>query len=112
MTTIGPSLTITGSVTSNEDITIHGGVNGDIKMNTGALVVAPNARVKATVQALQMTIHGTLSGDGAAAERVELAPTATVDGTLLAPAVIIREGAMFNGDIAVEGTRPKVAKTA
>jgi cytoskeletal protein CcmA (bactofilin family) len=49
-----------------------------------------------------LTIHGTVAGDIAAAERVELTDTATVRGTLLSPAVIIKEGAVFNGAIAVD----------
>jgi cytoskeletal protein CcmA (bactofilin family) len=52
-----------------------------------------------------------MSGSVAAGERVELTPTATVKGTLVAPAVILREGATFNGKIQVEkkgaaGPRP------
>jgi cytoskeletal protein CcmA (bactofilin family) len=43
-----------------------------------------------------------MSGNIAAGQRVELTPTATVKGTLVAPAVILREGATFNGKISVE----------
>ncbi len=102
MTTIGTSLVITGQVTSREDITIHGQVNGQISMVEGSLLVAPTARLEADVDVPRLTIHGTLSGNVAAGERVELTPTATVKGTLLAPAVILREGATFNGSIQVE----------
>jgi cytoskeletal protein CcmA (bactofilin family) len=50
-----------------------------------------------------LTIHGTMAGDIAAAERVELTDTAAVSGTLLSPAVIMREGAFFNGAMVVDG---------
>jgi cytoskeletal protein CcmA (bactofilin family) len=33
---------------------------------------------------------------------VELTDTASVSGTLLSPAVVMREGAFFNGEIAVD----------
>ena len=102
MTTIGTSLVITGEVTSREDITIHGQVKGAISMVEGSLLVAPTARLDADVNVPTVTIHGTISGNVAAAERVELTPTATVKGTLVAPAVILREGATFNGKIQVE----------
>ena len=108
MTTIGASLVITGQVTSREDMTVHGRIKGQISMDEGALLVAPTANVEAEIQVVRLTIHGTFSGDIAAGERVELTPTATVNGTLLAPAVILREGAMFNGSIEVE-RRPKGA---
>jgi cytoskeletal protein CcmA (bactofilin family) len=103
MTTIGSSLTITGEVTSHEDVTIHGTVNGKISMQGGSLLVAPTAKVEAEAQVSRLTIHGTFSGDVAATERVELTTTAQVTGTLLAPAVVLQDGAVFNGMIEVNG---------
>jgi cytoskeletal protein CcmA (bactofilin family) len=103
MTTIGASLTITGEVTSHEDVTIHGTLNGKISMASGSLLVAPSANVQAEAQVSQLTIHGTFSGDVAATERVELTRTAQVNGTLLAPAVVLQDGAVFNGMIEVNG---------
>ena len=102
MTTIGVSLVINGQVTSREDITIHGRVKGEISLESGALLVAPTANIDARVRAPRLTIHGTMAGDIAAEERVELADTASVSGTLLAPAVVMKEGAFFNGAIAVD----------
>ncbi|HTI40516.1 MAG TPA: polymer-forming cytoskeletal protein [Vicinamibacterales bacterium] len=102
MTTIGASLTINGHVTSQEDITIHGRVIGEIAMEQGALFVAPSASIDARIRATRLMIHGTMKGD-IAAERVELTDTATVSGTLLSPKVIMREGATFNGAIAAGG---------
>jgi cytoskeletal protein CcmA (bactofilin family) len=102
MTTIGASLTINGHLTSREDITIHGRVIGEIAMEEGALLVAPSASIDARVRVTRLTIHGTMAGDIAAAERVELTDTANVSGTLLSAAVIMRDGACFNGAIAVD----------
>lgn len=102
MTTIGTSLVITGEVTSKEDITVHGQVKGQISIVEGSLMVAPTAHLEADVHVPTVTVHGTVSGNVAAAERVELSPTATVKGTLVAPAVILRDGATFNGKIQVE----------
>jgi cytoskeletal protein CcmA (bactofilin family) len=102
MTTIGTSLVITGEVTSKEDITIHGQVKGQISMVEGNLLVAPTARIEADIDVTNVTVHGNVSGKVAAAARVELTPTATVKGTLISPAVVLREGATFNGKIQVE----------
>ena len=110
MTTIGALLIIKGHVTSREDITIHGRVSGEIAMEQGALFVAPTANVDASVRVTRLTIHGTMAGDIAAAERVELTDTANVSGTLLSPAVVMREGAFFNGAIAVDRKTGKAAR--
>jgi cytoskeletal protein CcmA (bactofilin family) len=105
MTTIGASLVITGQVTSREDMTVHGKVKGQISMAEGGLLVGPSGTVEADVHVPRATIHGTFSGDIAAAERVELTPTARARGTVVSPSVLLQEGAVFNGAIAVERQR-------
>ncbi|MGH9347576.1 MAG: bactofilin family protein [Vicinamibacterales bacterium] len=97
MTTIGPSLRITGDITSQEDITVHGRVKGHIHMQEGALLVAPNGHLDAEVRGGRITVHGTVAGNVAAAERIELTPTADVTGTLTARAIVLQDGATFHG---------------
>ena len=99
MTTIGASLIITGDITSQEDITIHGRVKGQVRMDKGALLVAPKGTVDAEVQGTHVTIHGTMAGNVLATDRVELTPTADVTGTITAPAVVLQDGATFTGMI-------------
>ncbi len=102
MTTIGASLLITGEITSQEDITIHGRVKGQIRMVEGSLLVAPKGGVDADVEGARVTIQGTLAGNVVAAERIELTPTAEVSGTLTTCAVVMHDGATFNGLIDVD----------
>ena len=107
MTTIGPSLTITGEITSREDITIHGRLKGQVRMDAGALLVAPTGNVDAQVQGTRVTIHGTVAGDVAAAERIELTQTADVTGTLTAPTLVLQDGATFNGVVDMDKSKKK-----
>jgi cytoskeletal protein CcmA (bactofilin family) len=102
MTTIGASLTIKGEVSSHEDVTIQGKVNGRISMHSGSLLVASTANVQAEAQVGRLKIHGKFAGDVAASERIELADDAQVSGTLLAPAIVLHDGAIFNGIIEVD----------
>ena len=108
-TTIGASLHINGEVTSQEDITIHGRVKGQIRMQEGGLLVAPSGSVDADVEGARVTIQGTLAGNIAAAERIELTPTADVSGTLTTCAIMMHDGATFNGliDIDRQTSKPK-----
>ena len=105
MTTIGPSLTITGDITSQEDMTVHGKVNGQITMQQGALVVAPTGTADANVQGSKITVHGKIAGDVAATERVELTGTANVTGTITTPSLVLQDGALFNGIIDMSGKK-------
>src|SRR5262245_10260785 len=110
MTTLGPSLTVTGDITSQENITVHGTVKGTITMQQGALVVAPEGKAEANVQGSIITVHGTVSGDLTATDKLELSDTAHVSGTISAPMLVLREGAVFNGIIDMSTTKKAAAK--
>jgi cytoskeletal protein CcmA (bactofilin family) len=117
MTTLGPSLTINGDLTSQEDMTIHGTVTGQINMQKGVLVIAPSGTAEANVQGSKVTVHGKISGDISVTETVELSATANVSGTISAPSLVLHEGATFNGIIDMSGkkaakTGPKLVETA
>jgi cytoskeletal protein CcmA (bactofilin family) len=101
MTNLGPSLTISGDITSQEDMFVHGTVKGTIIMEQGALVVERTGTAAANVQASKVTVHGTASGELLASAQIELTETATVDGTIVAPSLVLRDGAVFNGNIEV-----------
>ena len=110
ITTIGTSLLISGEVTSQEDISILGRVNGQIRMQEGSLLVAPTGTVEADVEGARVTIQGTLAGNVAAAERIELTPTADVSGMLTTCALMMHEGATFNGTIDIDRQTAKAAR--
>lgn len=111
MTTLGPSVTVTGDITSHEDITVHGTVKGTITMQQGALVIAPAGKAEANLEGSNITVHGTVSGDLTASTRLELTDTAHVSGTISAPSLVLREGAFFNGIIDM-ATKKAAAKAA
>ena len=102
VTIVGTGARLEGNVVSAGNLRIDGQVKGQISMVQGTLLVAPTARIEADIDVTNVTIHGTMAGKVAAGERVELTPTATVKGTLVAPSVVLREGATFNGKIQVE----------
>ena len=111
MTTIGSSLSITGEVSSNEDVTIHGQVNGKIIMHAGSLLVSPTGKVNAAANVGNISIQGSYSGDLAASQRVELVKTAKVSGTVVGPAIVMHDGAVFNGVIEIDRGQRKAKPT-
>jgi cytoskeletal protein CcmA (bactofilin family) len=50
-----------------------------------------------------------MAGNVLASDRIELTPTADVTGTITAPAVVLQDGATFNGIIDME-RKPKTDK--
>jgi len=99
VTTIGPTIVISGELTSGEDITVQGRVNGHVMVRESALTIGEQAQLKADVRGARVIVKGRLKGSIVASERIELAPSATVDGSLSANQVILTDGTQFNGRI-------------
>lgn len=98
-TTIGQSVDIKGEVTAGEDLTIEGQVEGTIQLPQHAVVVGPNGRVTAKVQAKIVEVRGRVTGDIAATEKLTLGEGSAVMGDLRSPRVAISDGANFKGQI-------------
>lgn len=99
MTHIGASIVITGELVSDEDIVIDGQLQGHIHVRDATVTIGEHARVEADVRGARVVVRGKVDGNLTAGERIELASTADVRGSLSANQVVIIEGATFNGTI-------------
>ena len=104
-TFLGPNVTIDGTIGGSEAVLIEGTVHGKINL-TSDLRIGTKARVEAQVHAKNVTIEGRLNGDVSADDRVELIASATVDGNIKAPKIIVAEGAKFRGNVDMGSHRP------
>jgi len=105
-TYFGPNVTIDGKVSGNEPVLIEGTVKGEINLS-GDLHIGTKARIEAKVHAKNVIVEGKLNGDVSADERVELVASATVDGDIKAPKIVVAEGARFRGNVDMGSARPK-----
>jgi cytoskeletal protein CcmA (bactofilin family) len=99
MTSIGATIVITGEVTSAEDVTVDGRIDGQLLVRDAALTIGERAQLQADIRGARVVIRGLVSGAISASERIELTATATVDGSLSANRVVVADGAQFNGRI-------------
>ena len=99
VTIIGPTIAISGELTSGEDITVQGRVNGHVMVKDAALTIGEQAQLRADVRGLRVLVKGHLKGSIVASERIELAPGAAVEGSLSANRVVLTDGTLFNGRI-------------
>src|SRR5438477_4547625 len=104
-TFFGPNVTIDGTISGSEAVLIEGTVRGKINL-TNDLRIGTKARVEAAVHAKNVTIEGKLNGDVSADDRVELIASATVDGNIKAPKIIVAEGARFRGNVDMGSAKP------
>jgi cytoskeletal protein CcmA (bactofilin family) len=98
---IGSGLTIKGELTAGEDVTVDFAFEGIIDLPTHGLVVAQGSYVEATVTAKSVVINGRLDGH-VSAERVEIGPTAEVDGSIVTTRMLMHDGAQFTGPVNTE----------
>lgn len=102
---IGKSVLVKGELSGSEDLYVDGEVEGTIELRGHNLIIGPNGRVRATVNACQVIVHGTVTGNIQASERVELKQSAHVAGDIVTQRVAIEEGAYFKGGIDIQSAR-------
>ena len=99
---IGQSIQIKGELTGNEDMTIDGIVEGNIQLKENHLTIGPNGNVKADINAKTVTITGKVDGNVTAEDKVEIRETGKLRGNIVAPRVVIADGAFFKGSVEME----------
>jgi cytoskeletal protein CcmA (bactofilin family) len=96
---IGKAVRVEGKVTSAEDLTIDGDVEGSIELGGHSLAIGPSATVKADLLAKTVTISGKVTGNVKAVEKVDLQATGSVSGDITAPRFVMADGATVMGKV-------------
>ena len=99
---IGKSVIIRGELTGNEDLYFDGEIEGTIDLSDHKLVIGPNGKIKATITARDIVLHGRVEGNVSAAERVELKRSCTLAGDVSTHRIVIEDGAFFKGSIDIK----------
>ncbi len=98
---IGKSVVVKGDLSGDEDLEIEGRVEGQVDLPNHQLTIGAHGRVKAQVEAKTVVIIGHVSGNVIATERCEVQASGVVDGDISAPRLLVQEGAVVNGSIAM-----------
>jgi cytoskeletal protein CcmA (bactofilin family) len=95
---VGDVLKFTGEVRFKSMLRIDGNFSGQVTSSDGTLIVSNGAQVtEAVIKVAVAKINGRVEGDISASKEVVLGRTATVTGKVSSPAIIVEEGAQFNG---------------
>jgi cytoskeletal protein CcmA (bactofilin family) len=98
-TFLGRTVALQGQLSGNEDLLIEGQFEGTVSLEDHCLTVGTEGQVKAEIRARQVVIHGSVTGNISARDKIEIRRTGHVVGDLLAAAIAIEEGAYFKGSI-------------
>lgn len=102
---IGQGVIVEGRISSAQDLRIDGRVEGTIEVGDHAVIVGASASVKANLTARTILISGAVIGDVTATERIDLHATGSVEGAIIAPRLVMIDGAIVNGTIEAGGNR-------
>jgi cytoskeletal protein CcmA (bactofilin family) len=92
-------LRIHGEISGTSDLYIDGEAHGKIRLETSRITIGPNGRVQANIEGREIMVQGSVKGNLKASERILLGNSSRVQGSLLAPAVAIDEGARLRGKV-------------
>jgi cytoskeletal protein CcmA (bactofilin family) len=102
---LGTSIIIKGELIASEDLTLYGKMEGSVTLNGGhTLTIGRHADIKATIDAKAVVIHGAVTGNVTAREKVEIQTTGSVAGDVSSPRLAIADGASIRGKVNVEQT--------
>ena len=102
LATIGPSISIQGDLTGDEDLMIQGRIDGEVRLEKNKVTIGKNGRVQADIHARSIEVEGQIKGNLYGAEDVIVRAAGRVQGNIVCGRVTLENGANFKGSIDME----------
>lgn len=100
ITVIGADTHIKGEMSFGSTARVLGTFEGTITAK-GEVQIAQGATCRAAIDAAIVTVDGAVEGDVTARDKLRLNAKAQMKGDLIAPTLIVAEGAQFTGHVSV-----------
>jgi len=94
---LGPTIQMTGDLTGKEDIVVMGKLQGSVTLHENNLLVDASGRLEGSIVAKEVLVRGETKGEINGLEKVTIAATGRVEGSISSPRVVLEEGCMFKG---------------
>jgi cytoskeletal protein CcmA (bactofilin family) len=94
-------VTIKGEISGNEDLILDGTIDGPVKLSDAILTIGKSGGVQGNVAAKEVIIHGSVTGNVDAQNRVEIKPTGSIVGDIVTSRIVIDDGARCKGSIEI-----------
>ena len=99
MSLVGYTLVIVGEVRGTADLTVDGRIEGPILCEGHSVTIPVSATVVGDIVGRDITVFGRVDGQMIATEVVDLRVGSTASGAVIAPSLILHEGATFSGRV-------------
>lgn len=110
-TFVGQGSRFEGRLVADNDVEVTGELSGTVE-GKGQVLVLEGSKVEAVVHARVVVVAGQLVGDVSADEKIELRPSATLQGNITAPRIVIQDGATFEGQVFMQKPERKTTPAA
>lgn len=102
VSTLGPSILIKGDLTGEEDLTIHGRLEGEVRLEKNNVTVGQNGYIKADIYGRSIRVEGAVEGNLYGRQEVVIRASGRVQGNIVSPSVTLENGSKFKGAIDME----------
>lgn len=106
---LGPSVTIRGDLTGEEDLLIEGQLEGEVVVRQHSVTVGRSGRLTADVYGKRVVVEGEVAGNLYGVDEVVVRQAGSVQGSAVSPRVTIESGANFRGQIDMQSESVKQA---
>lgn len=103
--TIGATTTLKGELSGAQALFVDGRVEGNISFPNHRVTIGRGAVVLGKIEAKEVVIAGTVTGDIYCGERVDIRREAALHGDVVAQRISIDEGALVKGNVEVRRFR-------
>jgi cytoskeletal protein CcmA (bactofilin family) len=97
--TIGSTISINGDLSGEEDLLIEGKLEGKIECRSHSITIGKGGRIKGDIYGKIITVEGNVEGNLYGDEQLSVRQSGTVRGNIIAPRVVLEDGANFKGSI-------------
>jgi cytoskeletal protein CcmA (bactofilin family) len=114
-TRISSGIRIKGEISGSDDLYIDGQAEGQFRFPQSKVTVGPNGSVKASIEAREIVIEGTVEGNLKATGSVQLGGSSKVTGSLTSARIAIEDGARLRGKVEMTragGSKPEASAAA
>lgn len=106
---LGEDTVFSGTLSFNGAVRIDGKMDG--KINTDdTLIIGENGVLEADIVAGTVICRGKIKGTIKASKRIEIHNNSVVVGAITAPALLVEDGALFDGTCEMTGNEGKIIK--
>jgi len=88
----------TGNIVTKGSIKIEGTVDGSIS-EAKEVFISKTSKITGDISSEKCVIYGNVKGNILVNDMVEVMSSASIEGNITAPRIMIEEGAFFNGEI-------------